>query len=66
MTKRDRLVVAVAVTCFLVIFLIEEFTPAHVVGAYGYVLPILLIATLRRRVLMVAAVVLCIFATILV
>ncbi|MCP9455315.1 MAG: ATP-binding protein [Nitrospira sp.] len=63
MTKRDRLVVAAAVACFLVIFLVEEFTPAHVVGAYGYVLPILLIATLRRRVLMVVAVVICIMAT---
>ncbi|MCP9463692.1 MAG: ATP-binding protein [Nitrospira sp.] len=63
MTKRDRVVVAAAVTCFLVIFLVEEFTPAHVVGAYGYVLPILLIATLRRRALMVAAVMICIVAT---
>ncbi|MCP9443306.1 MAG: ATP-binding protein [Nitrospira sp.] len=63
MTQRDRLVVAVAAACFLVIFIIEEFTPAHVVGAYGYVLPILLIATLRRRALMVAAVLICILAT---
>jgi signal transduction histidine kinase len=63
MTQRDRLVVVVAAACFLVIFLIEEFTPAHVVGAYGYVLPILLIATLRKRWLMLAAVVICVLAT---
>lgn len=63
MTQRDRLVVAVATACFLVIFIIEEFTPAHVVGAYGYVLPILLIATLRKRGLMLAAVVICVLAT---
>lgn len=63
MTQRDRLVVAAAAACFLVIFIIEEFTPAHVVGAYGYVLPILLIATLRKRGLMLAAVVICVLAT---
>ncbi|MCP9446768.1 MAG: ATP-binding protein [Nitrospira sp.] len=61
--QRDRLVVAAAAACFLVIFIIEEFTPAHVVGAYGYVLPILLIATLRKRWLMLAAVVICVLAT---
>jgi signal transduction histidine kinase len=63
MTHRDRLVLAIAATCFLIILVIEEFTPANVVGAYGYVLPILLVTTLRNRSIMLVTVLACVVAT---
>lgn len=63
MTPRDRLVLGIAVACFLIIFIIEEFAPANVVGAYGYVLPILLVAVLRNRMLMLVTVLACVAAT---
>jgi signal transduction histidine kinase len=63
MTHRDRLVLAIAVACFLIILVIEEFAPANVVGAYGYVLPILLVTTLRNRTIMLVTVLACIVAT---
>lgn len=63
MTHRDRLVLAIAVACFLIIFVIEEFAPANVVGAYGYVLPILLVTTLRNRTIMLVTVLACVVAT---
>lgn len=63
MTQRNRLVLSVAAACFLIILVIEEFAPANVVGAYGYVLPILLVATLRNRLLMLATVLACVLAT---
>ncbi|MBH0201151.1 MAG: hypothetical protein HP496_02325 [Nitrospira sp.] len=63
MTHRDRLVLAVAAACFLIILVIEEFAPANVVGAYGYVLPILLVTTLRNRTIMLVMVVACVAAT---
>jgi signal transduction histidine kinase len=63
MTHRDRLVLAIAAACFLVIFVIEEFAPANVVGAYGYVLPLLLVTTLRNRTLMLVTVLACVVAT---
>ncbi len=63
MTHRNRLVLAVAAACFLIIVIIEEFAPANVVGAYGYVLPILLVAVLRNRTLMLATVLACVIAT---
>lgn len=63
MTHRNRLVLASAAACFLVILVIEEFAPVNVVGAYGYVLPILLVATLRNRTLMLVTVVACVVAT---
>lgn len=63
MGHRNRLVLGVAAACFLIIVVIEKFAPANVVGAYGYVLPILLVATLRHRKLMLATVVLCVVAT---
>ncbi|MDH5669431.1 MAG: ATP-binding protein [Nitrospira sp.] len=63
MTPRDRLVLGIAAACFLIIFIIEEFAPANVVGAYGYVLPILLVAVLRNRMLMLVTVLACVAAT---
>lgn len=63
MKKRDRLVLIVAGGLFLTIVVLETFVPANVVGAYGYVLPILLVATLRSRKLMVVTLALCVVAT---
>ncbi|MBS0182944.1 MAG: hypothetical protein JSS39_11120 [Nitrospira sp.] len=63
MTHRDRLVLAIAAACFLIILVTEEFTPANVVGAYGYVLPILLVTTLRNRTIMLVTVLACVVAT---
>jgi signal transduction histidine kinase len=63
MTQRNRLVLSIAAACFLVILVIEEFAPANVVGAYGYVLPILLVAILRNRALMLVTVLACVVAT---
>lgn len=63
MTQRDHLVLAVAAACFLIILIIEQFAPANVVGAYGYVLPILLVAILRNRTLMLVTVLACVMAT---
>ena len=54
---------AVAAACFLIILVIEEFAPANVVGAYGYVLPILLVTTLRNRTIMLVTVLACVMAT---
>jgi two-component system NtrC family sensor kinase len=63
MMRRNHFVLTVAAACFLVIFVIEQFAPANVVGAYGYVLPILLVAILRNRMLMLATVLACVVAT---
>jgi two-component system NtrC family sensor kinase len=63
MMHRNHLVLAIAAACFLVILVIEEFAPANVVGAYGYVLPILLVAILRNRTLMLVTVLACVAAT---
>ena len=63
MPHRDRLVLAIAAACFLIIFVIEEFAPANVVGAYGYVLPILLVTTLRNRTIVLVTVLACVVAT---
>ncbi|MGQ0812436.1 MAG: sensor histidine kinase [Nitrospiraceae bacterium] len=63
MNKRNRVVLIIAGTLFLVIVVTEIFVPANVVGAYGFVLPILLVATSRNRKLMYLTVALCILAT---
>ena len=62
-THRDRLVLVIAASCFLIILVIEEFAPVNVVGAYGYVLPILLVTTLRNRTIMLVTVLACVVAT---
>jgi len=63
MTQRNRLVLSIAAACFLIILVIEELAPVNVVGAYGYVLPILLVAILRNRTLMLVTVLACVVAT---
>ena len=63
MLKQNRIVLAIAGAVFLAIVVLEMAAPANVVGAYGFVLPILLIATVRSRGLMLVTVVACIVAT---
>ncbi len=63
MKNRNRVVLAIAGTLFLGIVIMETLVPANVVGAYGYVLPLLLVATLRNRKLMLTTVVACAVAT---
>jgi len=63
MLKQNRIVLAIAGAVFLAIVVLEMAAPANVVGAYGFVLPILLVATLRSRILMLLTVVACIVAT---
>jgi signal transduction histidine kinase len=63
MLKQNRIVLAIAGAVFLAIVALETAAPANVVGAYGFVLPILLVATVRSRGLMFVTVVVCIVAT---
>ena len=63
MLKHNRIVLAIAGAVFLAIVALEMAAPANIVGAYGFVLPILLVATVRSRVLMLVTVVACIVAT---
>jgi signal transduction histidine kinase len=63
MLKQHRIVLAIAGAVFLTIVVLEMAAPANVVGAYGFVLPILLVATLRSRSLMLVTVLACIVAT---
>jgi len=63
MLKQNRIVLAIAGAVFLAIVVLEVAAPANVIGAYGFVLPILLVATLRSRILMLLTVVACIVAT---
>ena len=52
MLKQHRLVLAIAAALFVAIVILEMAAPANIVGAYGFVLPILLVATVRSRALM--------------
>ncbi|HEU4387666.1 MAG TPA: ATP-binding protein [Blastocatellia bacterium] len=54
---------AIAAAVFLTIVALEMAAPANVVAAYGFVLPILLVATVRNRALMLVTVLACIVAT---
>ncbi|HSF67978.1 MAG TPA: ATP-binding protein [Nitrospiraceae bacterium] len=63
MLKQNRIVLAVAGAVFLAIVVLEIAAPANVVAAYGFVLPILLVATVRSRSLMLVTVAACIVAT---
>lgn len=63
MLKQHRIVLAIAGAVFLAIVVLEMAAPANVVAAYGFVLPILLVATVRSRRLMLATVLACIVAT---
>jgi len=63
MFKQDRIILAIAVAVFILIVILEMVAPANIVGAYAFILPILLVATLRSRPLMLATLVACIAAT---
>ena len=63
MLKQNRIILAVAAAVFLIIVVLETVAPANIVGAYALVLPILLVATLRSRLLMLATVIACVAAT---
>ena len=63
MIKQHRIVLAIAATVFLTVVILEAVAPANIVGAYGLVLPILLVATLRNRTLMFVTVVACLATT---
>jgi two-component system, NtrC family, sensor kinase len=56
-------ILVIAASLFVAIVLFESAAPANVVAAYGFVLPILLVAITRNRWLMVLTVALCIAAT---
>jgi signal transduction histidine kinase len=62
-TTKQPLIVSVAAALFLAIVVLEALTPANVVIAYGFVVPILLVATVRDRRLMYLTVLLCVLAT---
>jgi two-component system, NtrC family, sensor kinase len=63
MLKQNRIVLAIAGAVFLTIVVLELVAPANIVAAYGLVLPILLVATVRSRILMLMTVVACVGAT---
>lgn len=62
-SNRQILAQGAAAAVFLLIVIVEMAAPANVVVAYGFVLPILLVATARNRRLMVLTVALCILVT---
>ena len=62
-SSRERLALLGASALFLLIVVVESFAPANVVGAYGFVVPILVVATARKRRLMILTVLLCVIAT---
>jgi signal transduction histidine kinase len=61
--SRNFFVIGLSAVLVLIIVVAETVTPANVVGAYGFVLPILLIATARNRRLMLLTVAVCVVAT---
>ena len=63
MPRQNRIILAIATAFFLVIVVLETVAPANIVGAYALVLPILLVATLRNRPLMLLTVTACVAAT---
>ncbi len=63
MTNRRRAVLVAAAVLFVAIVVIETFVPANVVGAYAFVLPILLVASTRNRRLVYVTLIFCIVAT---
>jgi two-component system NtrC family sensor kinase len=60
MNNRNRLILFIAGILCLLITVMEVLFPLNVVGAYGFVLPILLVATVRNRKLMYITVLLCV------
>lgn len=60
---KDAFVLGLAAVVFLAIAAFESVAPLNVVGAYAFVIPILLVATVRNRKLMYLTVVLCVAVT---
>jgi signal transduction histidine kinase len=60
---KDAFVLGLAAAVFLAIAAFESVAPLNVVGAYAFVIPILLVATVRNRRLMYLTVVLCVAVT---
>ena len=48
MKNRNQLVLGIATVLFLIVTVMEWMFPLNVDGAFGFVLPILLVATIRR------------------
>ncbi len=63
MLKQNRIVLAIAGAVFLAIVALEMAAPANIMASYGLVLPVLLVATMRSRSLMLMTVMACIAAT---
>ncbi len=63
MKSRNQVVLAIAACLFLIVMVMEWMFPLNVVGAFGFVLPILLVATVRNRRLMFFTLALCIVVT---
>ncbi|HEU4684183.1 MAG TPA: hypothetical protein VFS39_06755, partial [Nitrospira sp.] len=63
MTKPNRILLAIAGAVFLGIVILETVAPANIVAAYAFVLPILLVARVRHRPLMIVTVAFCVAAT---
>ena len=63
MPKQHRIKFAIAAAVFILIVILETVAPANIVGAYAFILPIVLVATLRSRPLMVGTVLVCVAAT---
>jgi signal transduction histidine kinase len=63
MKNRNQVVLAVAALLFLIVTLMEWLFPLNVVSAFGFVLPILLVATVRDRRLVVLTLAFCILVT---
>ena len=63
MKSRNQLVLGIAAVLFLIVTVMEWMFPLNVVGAFGFVLPILLVATVRNRRLMVSTLALCMLVT---
>src|SRR5262249_58982 len=63
MLKQNRIGLAIAGAVFLAIVILEMAAPANIVAAYGLVLPILLVARVRSRSLMLLTVIACVVAT---
>ena len=63
MLKQNRIVLAIAGAVFLAIVALEMAAPANIMASYGLVLPVLLVATMRSRGLMLMTVMACIAAT---
>jgi uncharacterized membrane protein YjdF len=47
--QRNWVILTIAATVFVVIVVLETVAPANIVGAYAFVLPILLVASIKGR-----------------